>query len=117
MADNYYSELTFYDKEGIKWSNNSSELIGENIRRILLTKRGERVNDLSFGSDVKKYLFMPETSVDDLIQEIVNSITRCEPRVTVKSCTITAQKDETLSIDLQVVINATNEETNINVSI
>ena len=75
--------LGFYDENGITFQTEGKHII-ENVKRILTTRRGERIGNLSFGSDVSKYLFMPDLTIDDLIAEIVNSIKRCEPRVTVE---------------------------------
>ena len=38
---------------GINFSKSEDELILENVKRILLTNRGERVMELEFGSDVR----------------------------------------------------------------
>lgn len=114
MAEKGY---VFYGKSGTIFSQSEAELIGENIKRIILTRRGERINDLSFGSDVSKYIFMPELSIDDLMNEIKNSIVRCESRVTVKSVTLTSSKEERINIDVQVVIKDTNETTDVSVTI
>ena len=72
-------------KNGIRFSKTEKELISENIRRILMTRKGERLNNPDFGSNVQTFLFMPDLYIDDLLAEIKYSIEKFEPRVTVKS--------------------------------
>lgn len=101
--------IGFYSENGLAFQTEGQH-IAENIKRILTTRRGERVGDLSFGSDVGKYIFMPELSIDALIEEIVNSIKRCEPRVEVKECSLsTFENFDTVNIDLKVMIKSTGE--------
>lgn len=108
--------LGFYDENGVMFQTESQNII-ECIKRILTTRRGERIGNLSFGSDVQKYLFMPDLTIDDLITEIVNSITRCEPRVTVQSCTLRSQEDDVVNIDLVVSLKSTGETVETTVSL
>ncbi len=109
--------LGFYDETGIAFQTSEAAHISENIRRILTTRRGERVGDLSFGSDVSKYIFMPELSIDDLITEIVNSIKRCEPRVEVEECSLTSFENDTVNIDLKVKIISSGTEVSTTVTL
>ena len=83
---------------GITFSSTEDKLILENVRRILLTKRGERVNELEFGSDLREYLFLPEIKIDDILIEVKNSIERCEPRVKVLEAKLIYSKNEEFKI-------------------
>lgn len=94
---------------GINFSKSEDELILENVKRILLTNRGERVMELEFGSDVRKYLFMPEMRINDVLLEVKNSIERCEPRVKVLEATLKYSKDEEYTIG--VVLQKQNGKT------
>lgn len=87
MKGDLYSGYVFWDKD-ISFSKNEKELLAENIKRILTTKRGERVNEPNFGSNISTFLFMPQMYVSDLLDEIKYSIETNEPRVSVKSCTL-----------------------------
>ena len=102
--------LGFYNENGIAFQTEGKHII-ENVKRILTTRRGERIGNLSFGSDVSKYLFMPDLTIDDLITEIVNSIKRCEPRVIVEECSLSSKKDfDTVVIDLKLRLKSSGEE-------
>lgn len=101
--------LGFYDENGVKFQSEGKHII-ENVKRILTTRRGERIGNLSFGSDVSRYLFMPDITIDDLITEIVASITRCEPRVIVEECKLTSKQDfDVVNIDLKLRIKQSGE--------
>lgn len=102
--------LGFYNENGITFQAEGKHII-ENVKRILTTRRGERIGNLSFGSDVSKYLFMPDLTIDDLITEIVNSIKRCEPRVIVEECSLSSKKDfDAVIIDLKLRLKSSGEE-------
>lgn len=117
MKGDSFSGITFYDKNSIGFSNDEKELIIENVKRILLTRKGERVNDPEFGSNVKLFLFMPQVMVSDLIQEIKYSIEKFEPRVKVLSCSlISAGQDEVIRIKLVLEILSNSSE-NVNVEV
>lgn len=105
MKGDNYSGFVIYDQKGANFSKNETQLFAEEIQRILMTRRGERINNPDFGSDVQKFIFMPQLSIDDLLAEIKNSIERCEPRLKVNSCTLSsATQDDVVNIDLNVTI-------------
>lgn len=97
--------LVVGEGNGIKFSSTEDKLILENVRRILLTKRGERVKELEFGSDVREYLFLPEISIDDVLIEAKNSIERCEPRVKVLEATLEYSQDEEFKLKITLQKN------------
>ena len=90
--------LVINEGKGISFSSTEDKLILENVRRILLTKRGERVKEHEFGSDIREYLFLPEIRVNDILLEAKNSIERCEPRVKVLEAQLLYSKDEEFKI-------------------
>lgn len=97
--------LGFYNGEnGVVFQDEATHII-ENVERILTTRRGERIGDLSFGSDVQKYLFLPDLTIEDLVTEIKNSIARCEPRVTVQECSLRSTNEGEVNIDLILNLN------------
>lgn len=108
MKGDDYSGFVFWDKKGIVFSKDEKELIKENIKRILTTRKGERVNNPAFGSRVKEFLFMPQMYVDDLLLEIKSSIEQWEPRVKVNSCTVSSNtllQQDVVNIKLELLIN------------
>ena len=68
--------------------------IKENISRILTTLPGERVNNPTFGSKIREYLFQIDVILQEEIEgEIYKSIRLWEPRVTISNVR-TEKRDE-----------------------
>ena len=108
--------LGFYSENGIVFQKEGKH-IAENIRRILSTRRGERIGNLAFGSDVSKYIFMPEMSIDDLISEIQRAITVNEPRVIINEITLQSFENDTVNIALDLTIKETGEREKVSVEL
>lgn len=71
------------------------DLIKENVRRVLLTEPGERVNNPLFGSPLKRYIFEAEPIVrSDIELEIIDSLNRWVPNITVESFSIDDNYEE-----------------------
>lgn len=81
------------------------ELTRENVRRVLLTEPGERVNNPLYGSPLKAYIFEPEPIVrGDIELGIIDAINRWVPNVTVINFSINDDYDENkirVSMELQ----------------
>jgi len=67
-------------------------ILKENITRILLTSPGERVNNPLFGSRLRFFIFdLAIVMREEVESDIIQSISRWEPRVTVDNV-ITEEK-------------------------
>lgn len=112
------NKLGFYGENGIAIQKEKKHII-ENVTRVLMTRRGERIGDLSFGSDLRKYLFMPEMSIYDVISEIKKSIKRCEPRVEVIDCVFKSfdKTTEVLTIELTLQLKRNKEIFTTNIQV
>ncbi len=79
------------------------EQIKHSIRAILLTRRGERVSEPAFGSDLYRYLFRPLSQglVLDLQNEVKEAIARSETRVRVSEVEVVPQP-ESDGIELRI---------------
>jgi phage baseplate assembly protein W len=118
MKGDEFSGLVFYDENGMVFSKSEFQLIGENIKRILNTRKGERVGEPDFGSNVMTYLFMPDMLCSDLIAEIISSIQRNEPRVIVNNCTLkSAGQDDIVRIELDLTLRSNRENFKIGVTL
>lgn len=105
MKGDDYSGYVFWNKNGFVFSQSEKELIKENIKRILTTRKGERVNNPNFGSLVKTFLFMPQVYASDIMNEIKFSIEKWEPRVKVNACTLESNgQDDVVKIKLDLLI-------------
>ena len=115
MKGDTYSGFTLWNKNA-SFSKNEKEFFSENIRRILTTRKGERVNEPEFGSNIRQFLFMPQMYVSDLAALIKNDIEANEPRVTVKECTV-KPNDQQDSVIISLVILVNNKTLDIEVGI
>ena len=82
--------LRLNSKGGLKMSTTSPtefSHIEESIKQILLTSVGERVFENYFGSNVSYHIFDPtdDSSYSLIKHEIVEALTRLEPRITVET--------------------------------
>lgn len=108
--------LGFWGQEGINIKQDHAA-ISEMIRRVLTTRRGERVGNLSYGSDVSKYIFMPEMSLDDLISEVKNSIIRNIPGIRVLNVTLESFENDSVKITVDIQILETGETISTDVNL
>lgn len=118
MKGDEFSGYSFYNSKYFGFSKTEKELIEENVKRILLTRKGERVGEPEFGSNLKMFLFMPQIFVTDVLEEIKYSIEKFEPRVKVISCSlISAGQDEVVKIklDLEIISESKNITIEVNV--
>lgn len=88
---------------GFKFQKEEDHII-QNVKRILMTRRGEQIGDLSFGSDLKRYLFMPEMLISDVIAEIKNSVERCDPRIEIVDCEFESFDNVTEELKINLTI-------------
>jgi|GEM_PF-2780190 phage baseplate assembly protein W len=80
--------IAFYGLDFFK-RKTGNDLIKENITRILLTNRGERVNKPLFGSNLRGYLFENSNVLqEDVEEDIRQSIINWEPRVSIQSLVV-----------------------------
>ncbi len=97
-----------------------SELVKENIKRILTTIPGEQAGNLKFGSRVREYLFnFKNILIEDLEQVIVSSIMTWEQRVNILDVEIEIDKktNEKINIILSLQIKESLDEFNLNIPI
>lgn len=110
--------LAFYNQKDFNFAAESDRFIAENVVRILMTTPGERVNNLSFGSKLRSYLFQPEMLMEDLAREIVTSVNRFEPRAEVVNIEV-SMKEEVVYIKLTIknktTMNTFTQQFNANV--
>ncbi len=91
--------------------------IEDSIRVLLGTSKGERSNNLNFGSGLNQFLFssMNETLKGDIIQVVKDSLLKYEPRIHVLKVDVEF-KDELsglVEISINYEINHTNTRHNL----
>ena len=111
------SGLTFYDKDFLKFENSGSYL-KENIKRVLMTRPGERINNLAYGSRLKEYLFdITNVAIEDILDEIKSSIERCEPRVSITDVVIEKVDSETIYVNIYAKEKGNDNNVNLSLGI
>jgi len=84
----------FYDDQGIA-TKTTAESINNSIDNILFTTKGEKVGSPEFGSNIKRLLFEPMDTITEhlLKSDIVDNISKYEPRIEIGKVIITANPD------------------------
>ena len=81
------------------------------VLNILLTNKGERLYDAQYGSNVRTYLFEPLDfgTAGSIRDEIVRTLKRYEPRVTIQECLVEPNFDSNgfdVRLDFKVLSRA-----------
>ena len=100
--------IALYDTNFFK-RKTDNDLIKESITRILLTSKGERLNNPEFGSNLQRFIFAsPEFG--EIEEEIRNSIARWEPRVSVNYVKVVRTDVHSISVYLSLFNKETTED-------
>lgn len=94
----------------------TKDQIKSNIINLFLTKKGERIENPEFGTDINKLLF--ENINDDILsnlkEELYNSVSRFIPNITILDINITPEVDtNTIYIETQYKLNISGQQDNI----
>lgn len=86
------------------------EVIKQSITNILLTQIGERLFNISFGTNLYKFVFDSLTSQGDVRTEIYNKVTAYEKRVNIENVIFTPDVDNhSIKIEILFVVKASSE--------
>jgi phage baseplate assembly protein W len=95
----------------------TKEQVKANLVNYILTNKGERFFDPSFGGDLRASLFEPDTSFDTVAARLETEIYAYVPNIIIKDIKIKKYSDENLvNIILEYSINNQNDNLVINVS-
>ena len=97
-----------------RWWNRKHEL-RTNIINLLLTHKGERFMQPKFGTDLRRFVFRPNTSnlTDDIREDLLESIKFWLPYVKVESIDIdrSSQNIEDYVVHISITFSVTNDIT------
>lgn len=100
--------ISFKQNEGFAVSYDNNILL-EHVGRIIMTDKGERINNPSFGSNLKNYLFLKGNVLNQYIEkDFTDLIERYEPRVSVRSARLDYKGHEA-KIEIVVVRRDNND--------
>jgi phage baseplate assembly protein W len=94
----------------------TKDQIKSNIINLFLTKKGERIENPEFGTDINKLLFENINSdiLSNLKEELYNSVSRFIPNITILDINITPEVDtNTIYIETQYKLNISGQQDNI----
>ena len=94
----------------------TKDQIKSNIINLFLTKKGERIENPEFGTDINKLLF--ENINDDILsnlkEELYDSVSKFIPNITILDINITSGVDiNTIYIETQYKLNISGQQDNI----
>jgi phage baseplate assembly protein W len=95
----------------------TKEQVKSNLVNYILTNKGERLFDPSFGGDLRASLFEPDTLFDSVASRLETEIYAYVPNIIIKNITIKPYPDQNLvNIILDYSINNQQDNLVINVS-
>lgn len=96
MANNRYINIDYPFKnspKGFFLNLNSidSEAIKSDLMHLLLTRKGQRLYNPDFGTDLLRFIFEPQDgqTLDALTEEVTASVKKYLPKLSIKSITVT----------------------------
>lgn len=111
--------LPFNKVSAFKSTYSTKEQIKYNLINLLLTNKGERIENPEFGADLKKELFenINDSTFDIIKDKIVNSVNIFIPEVTLTNIVITPLLDQnTVNINIEYYINISGETEKLNIN-
>ena len=104
-----------HDRQGFfPRTKTSLEQVKHNIRNLLLTKRGERLGNPIFGSDLLNILFEQEDDIENRIEEIIrSSVSEFLPFVDITKIEINFSKTNKNLINIVLLFSLNTDLTNV----
>ena len=90
-----------------------------NLKTLLLTQKGEVINEPNFGTDLLKYIFEPISAQlkDEIGESIVDAITLWLPYINITDIDIATAEDDASIDDFSVVITLSfNVDSNVSIN-
>jgi hypothetical protein len=117
MAAGKYINIDFPFKnspKGFFLNLNSDEqrAIKADLMHLLLTRKGQRLYNPDFGTNLLQYIFEPNdtTTLTDIKTEVINSVKKYLPKLNVKDITVTPNEDNeyvaTIRLDYTITDDA-----------
>jgi phage baseplate assembly protein W len=94
----------------------TKDQIKSNIINLFLTKKGERIENPEFGTDINRLLFnnIDNNILSNLRQELYDSVNKFIPNITILNINITPEPDtNTIYIETQYKLNISGQQDNI----
>lgn len=96
MANNRYINIDYPFKNSPKGfflnlNSNNQRAIKADLMHLLLTRKGQRLYNPDFGTDLLRFIFEPQDgqTLDALTEEVTASVKKYLPKLSIKSITVT----------------------------
>ncbi len=89
-------------------NSDNQRAIKADLMHLLLTRKGQRLYNPDFGTDLLKFIFQPNDSLtlDDIKQEVKNSVKKYLPKLMINNITVTPNEKNdyvaTIRIDYKI---------------
>jgi phage baseplate assembly protein W len=90
----------------------TKEQVKANLINYILTNKGERFFNPSFGGDLRASLFEPDTSFDSVAARLENEIYAYVPNIIIKDITITTYSDNNI-VNITIDYSINNQQDNL----
>ena len=110
--------LPFNKPSAFKPTYSTAEQIKYNLINLLLTNKGERIENPEFGADIKRELFeqISESTFDDLRDKIIGNVSIFIPEIVLTNIVITPLTDSnTVSINIEYKLKTSGELKKLNI--
>jgi phage baseplate assembly protein W len=111
--------LPFNTPSAFRSSHSTKEQIKYNLINLLLTNKGERIENPEFGADIKRELFeqIDENTFESLKNKIIDNVNVFIPEVTLTNITINPQTDNNkVNVNIEYYVNISGESENLNIN-
>jgi phage baseplate assembly protein W len=111
--------LPFNTPSAFRSSYSTKEQIKYNLINLLLTNKGERIENPEFGADLKRELFeqIDENTFESIKNKIIDNVNVFIPEVTLTNVTIIPQTDNNkINVNIEYYVNISGESENLNIN-
>lgn len=111
--------LPFNKPSAFKSTYSTKEQIKYNLINLLLTNKGERIENPEFGADIKRELFeqIDENTFDAIRDKIISNVNIFLPEITLTNIIINPLTDNnTININIEYYIRVSGETEKLNIN-
>lgn len=85
-------------------NDNDQRAIKADLMHLLLTRKGQRLYNPDFGTDLLRYIFEPNDglTLDAIKEEVTNSVKKYLPNLVINEITVTESEDSVYAATIRV---------------
>lgn len=111
--------LPFNKPSAFKSTYSTKEQIKYNLINLLLTNKGERIENPEFGADIKRELFeqIDENTFESIKNKIIDNVSIFLPEITLTNIAINPLTDNnTINVNIEYYVNISGETEKLNIN-